>query len=108
MQLPFPNGIFSGAVSTFPAGFIFQHDTLEEVRRVLLPGGRFVIVPGATFRTEGISTGTVRFAYRVTGQSETSTDTVQPLFERAGYTFEAHTVQTNRANVTVWALERAS
>jgi ubiquinone/menaquinone biosynthesis C-methylase UbiE len=108
LRLPFADGAFTGTVSTFPAGFIFHRDCLNDVHRVLQPDGRFVIVPGAAFRTEGISTEAVKFAYRVTGQGETSTDAVRPLFERAGFAFEAHTVQTKRANVTVWVLNKTS
>jgi ubiquinone/menaquinone biosynthesis C-methylase UbiE len=108
LRLPFADGTFAGAVSTFPAGFIFQQDTLEGVHRVLRRGGRFAIVPGASFRTTGIATEAVQFAYRVTGQGETSTDAVRPLFERAGFAFEAHMVQTKRADVTVWVLNKTS
>jgi ubiquinone/menaquinone biosynthesis C-methylase UbiE len=108
LRLPFAGEVFTSAVSTFPAGFIFQHDCLNDVHRVLQPGGRFVIVPGAAFRTEGISTEAVKFAYRVTGQGETSADAVQPLFEGAGFAFESHIVQTKRANVTVWVLNKTS
>jgi ubiquinone/menaquinone biosynthesis C-methylase UbiE len=46
-QLPFPNGFFSSAVSTFPAEFIFQPRTLREVRRILEPGGLWIILPTA-------------------------------------------------------------
>jgi ubiquinone/menaquinone biosynthesis C-methylase UbiE len=46
-QLPFPGGLFSGAVSTFPADFIFQPRTLREVHRILRPGGRWIILPAA-------------------------------------------------------------
>lgn len=106
-RLPFADGAFAGAVSTFPAGFIFQPDCLTDVHRVLQPGGRFVIVPGATFRTEGISTEALRFAYRVTGQGEARIEAVRPLFERAGFAFEAHTAHTRRANVTVWVAQKA-
>lgn len=108
LRLPFADGAFASAVSTFPAGFIFQRATLDDVHRVLRPGGRFVIVPGASFRTEGISTEAVKFAYRVTGQGETRDEAMRPLFEQAGFAFESHTVQTKRATVTVWTLDKTS
>jgi ubiquinone/menaquinone biosynthesis C-methylase UbiE len=46
-QLPFQNEFFSSAVSTFPADFIFQPRTVLEARRILRPGGRWIIVPTA-------------------------------------------------------------
>jgi SAM-dependent methyltransferase len=46
-QLPFPAGLFSSAVSTFPADFIFQRRTLQEAFRLLRPGGRWIILPAA-------------------------------------------------------------
>ncbi len=43
--LPFPSGCFDSVVSTFPSEYIIEQATLAEVRRVLRPGGRLVIVP---------------------------------------------------------------
>ncbi|MCS6964995.1 MAG: methyltransferase domain-containing protein [Thermoflexus sp.] len=45
--LPFPDGIFDAAVTTFPAPFILEPTTWREVARVLRPGGRFVALIGA-------------------------------------------------------------
>lgn len=41
--LPFASGAFDSVVSTFPAGYIAELQTLREVERVLAPGGRLVI-----------------------------------------------------------------
>ncbi len=46
-RLPFASASFDSATATFPAGYIFDAETLAEVRRVLRVGegaGRFVIV----------------------------------------------------------------
>jgi SAM-dependent methyltransferase len=54
-SLPFPDGLFSTVLSTFPAEYIVDPATLREVARVLRPsdaqgsGGRFVIT-GIGFR----------------------------------------------------------
>lgn len=102
LRLPFADGSFACAVSTFPAAFIFAPETLREVRRVLHPGGRFVIVPTARLKGNDALTALVKFAYRVTGQGQSSADSIRRRFESAGYTFAQHMVQTARAEVVVW------
>ncbi len=46
-QLPFREGVFSSAVATFPADFLFQKEAFREVHRALRPGGRWIILPTA-------------------------------------------------------------
>jgi SAM-dependent methyltransferase len=43
--LPFPSACFDSVVSTFPSEYIIARATLSEIRRVLRPGGRLVVVP---------------------------------------------------------------
>lgn len=43
-SLPFGDGVFDTALATFPAGYIFEEETLIELRRVLRSDGRFVIL----------------------------------------------------------------
>ncbi len=43
--LPFPSASFDSVASTFPSEYIIAQATLSEIRRVLRPGGRLVIVP---------------------------------------------------------------
>jgi ubiquinone/menaquinone biosynthesis C-methylase UbiE len=45
--LPFPADHFDAVVSTFPSDYIVDPRTIAEVARVLRPGGRLVVVPGA-------------------------------------------------------------
>lgn len=102
LRLPFADRSFAGAVSTFPAEFIFARETLDEVRRVLCPGGQLVIVPMARFKGNDVLTELVKFTYRITGQGESPMNGVRRRFESAGYTFEQHIVPTARAEVVVW------
>lgn len=48
-QLPFRGGVFDTVVSTFPASFIARSEVLDEICRVLEPGGSFVVVVSARF-----------------------------------------------------------
>jgi ubiquinone/menaquinone biosynthesis C-methylase UbiE len=68
-QLPFPSGCFETMVATFPADYIFDPITLEEANRVLVPGGRFVILPGASIVGQGIMDRTMAFLFRITGET---------------------------------------
>jgi len=47
-RLPFADAAFDSVVSTFPTDYIYDPATLREIRRVLRPHGRLVIVLGAT------------------------------------------------------------
>lgn len=46
-SLPFMADTFDSVVATFPAEYIFDPHTLDEVYRILSPGGRFIVVPMA-------------------------------------------------------------
>jgi ubiquinone/menaquinone biosynthesis C-methylase UbiE len=66
--LPFPAGRFAAAISTFPTEFIADPLTLGEVRRVLAPGGRLVIVLSGRLTGRDPAARSLELAYRATGQ----------------------------------------
>lgn len=69
-QLPFARARFDAVISTFPTDYIVQSETLASVARVLKPGGRLIIVPGASFTGGGAWRRVLDLAYWVTGQRE--------------------------------------
>lgn len=46
-SLPFPDCSFDNVISTFPSEYIYDSKTISEIKRVLRPKGRLIIVFGA-------------------------------------------------------------
>ena len=69
-QLPFADAAFDTVLSTFPAKFMVDADTLSEVARVLCPGGRAVVVAVAQFAPDMGRTWFLELLYRLTGQRQ--------------------------------------
>jgi ubiquinone/menaquinone biosynthesis C-methylase UbiE len=113
--LPFPDGAFTCVISTFPTGFIVAPTALREIYRVLAPGGRAVIVPGAGFTSGGAVRAVLEWAYRVTGQQNPDVRTADPAvlyapmlthFAAFGFTPSVHAVSCPRSIAYVLVLER--
>ncbi len=68
-HLPFPKATFDSVVATFPSEYIFEAETLREVRRVLAPGGRLVIVPSAWITGNSLPERLAAGLFRLTGQA---------------------------------------
>jgi ubiquinone/menaquinone biosynthesis C-methylase UbiE len=68
-QIPFPDGAFDGVVTTFPSEYIFEAQTLAEIRRVLRPGGKLVIVPSAWITGKGLLERLAAGLFQATGQA---------------------------------------
>jgi ubiquinone/menaquinone biosynthesis C-methylase UbiE len=68
-SLPFSTKSFSQVVATFPSEYIFESRTLSEAYRVLVPGGRFIVLPLVWITGEGIIERFTSWLFRVTGQT---------------------------------------
>ena len=68
-KLPFPGESFHQVVATFPSEYISSRETLEEVRRVLVPGGKFVILPVAWITGRSPHHLIAARLFQVTGQA---------------------------------------
>ncbi len=77
--LPFAPGAFSAIVATFPTPYIYDPAWIDQARRVLAPGGRLVVVQGATFLQSTPLTRSIDGLYRITGQRGPGPDLVERL-----------------------------
>lgn len=66
--LPYASGSFESVVSTFPAEFIIYEDSIRELKRILVPGGRIVIVPEARLKGDGLLHRFIGWLFTITGQ----------------------------------------
>lgn len=100
-SLPFPTDHFDTVVSTFPSEYIFEAETLAEVRRVITPAGRLVILPVAF-----PSNRFLKWLYKVTGETPEELDNalkerVQRVFEKAGFQMEAQVKETRESRLVI-------
>ena len=84
-QLPFPKNAFGNVVATFPADFILDPETLESVARVLLPGGRLIIVVLGHLQGSRSLRRLVTWAYQITGQRDIPESNAIVRLTRAGF-----------------------
>ncbi len=68
-SLPFSGDGFDCVAATFPSEYIFEPQTLAEIRRVLRPGGKLVIIPSAWITGQGWLEQLAAELFRVTGQA---------------------------------------
>ena len=67
LTLPFMENSFDTVVATFPTEYIFEPETLQAVRRVLVPQGRLVIVLGGGLKGQGVLERLIKWVYVLTG-----------------------------------------
>lgn len=103
--LPFPAATFDAVISTFPSDYIAASATIAEVARVLKPGGRFVIVPGAwLLPTSPTNRLLARIARLVYGEPAGQAARIERLVHQAfpalaphltahGFTVQVHTAR---------------
>lgn len=94
--LPYASGSFDTVLSTFPTEYIFDQKTLAEVKRILRPGGKLIVLP-ATFPSNSF----LKWLYKITGESPQTLDALllerfSKPFEQAGFQTEVNTLDHHR------------
>jgi len=104
--LPFPGECFDTIVATFPSEYIFEAITLNEAFRVLHPGGRFVILPGASILGRGLMDRMMALIFRITGETppniaETLQERSRESFSQANFIVQIHELDIKSSRVFI-------
>lgn len=104
-NLPFYNESFDSVVSTFPSEYIFDPNTLIEIQRVLVKGGRFVVVPMAWITGkrpwERLLAWLLRLVGEAPGKPGKLPEAVRERFKRSGLTVTSELVKMDSSEVLV-------
>ena len=100
-HIPFANKSFDTIVSTFPTDYIFQKQTLSEVKRCLSDGGRLIVLPAAFPKS-----GFLKWLYKITGESpadltESIKKKIQQPFIEAGFRAEVEIVEVKSSRLLI-------
>jgi ubiquinone/menaquinone biosynthesis C-methylase UbiE len=85
-NLPFETCTVHQVIATFPTEFIIEYQTLEEVIRILKPGGSLLVLPVAWITGDSILQRFAAWLFTITGQSPQWDDKVLDPFHRIGFT----------------------
>jgi ubiquinone/menaquinone biosynthesis C-methylase UbiE len=109
-SLPFADQCLDCVLSTFPSEYIFEPRTLTEIRRVLVPGGRFVLLPAAWITGQRPLERLAAWLFRITGQAAKQPGQLpaeaRERFTRAGLEVRAETVSQNGSLLLLLLAER--
>lgn len=100
-RLPYATDSFDTVVATFPSEYIFEGQTLSEVKRVLSNRGRLIVLPAAF-----PSNRFLNWLYKVTGESPASLDDVikerlKRPFVQAGFAVEVEIVEMTSSRLVL-------
>jgi ubiquinone/menaquinone biosynthesis C-methylase UbiE len=103
--LPYPAGAFDTIAATFPAEYIFDPHALDEIRRVLTPGGKFILLPMAWITglhpLERFVAWLMRLSGEAPGEVGQLPAAVRERFEAAGFEVRREIVTLPKSKVLV-------
>lgn len=106
-ELPFGDACFDSLVATFPDYFILDPVAQEEMARVLVPGGRLVVVEGGYILKDDAWSRFLNWAFRITVSPRTWKE-VQKLFNHPLFDIQRREVVKGWSSVGVLvAVKRA-
>lgn len=102
--LPFSANVFDQVVSTFPSEYLFQPETIAEIRRVLSPGGLLVVLPFAWVGHRSRIDRGLEQLFRITHQTPERKDNkwendMVELFLKAGFDVRTETITLTSSEI---------
>lgn len=86
--LPFPAQSWDLVISVFPTKYIFETETIGEIRRVLIPGGELLVLLSAWPGGRGFFSRLAVIIFQITGQippGRLQTSIITEPYERNGF-----------------------
>lgn len=84
-RVPFPDAGFQHVISTFPSEYILDPRTINELHRLLSPGGTLIILPVAWIQGQSPLHKTAAWLFRATDQATPWSENTLAGFARAGF-----------------------
>ncbi len=98
-RIPLSSDTFANVVATFPSEYILEKETLDEIRRILQPGGELIVIAVERITGQGIQDRLADWLYRITGQAGDPGDQWKEPLEAMGFIPKLERVRLPRANV---------
>lgn len=102
--IPVKTSAFLTVTATFPAPYIFSPDTLNEIRRILMPGGKLIILLTAEVTGTSLHERLIRFFAGITGYgqvSESFQEAIQAPLRACGFMGHLDWIAGNNARLLV-------
>lgn len=99
--LPFANSSYSHIVATFPTEYLMDERTLDEVWRVLCPGGKLVVMPVAWLTGHRVLERAAAWLFRITGQAPEWDDQVLEPAAKIGFQIEVERKELASSEVLI-------
>ena len=99
--LPFSNNSFETVVATFPTEFIMDINTLQDIQRVLVPGGELLVLPVAWITGKRWFEKAAAGLFQITGQAPEWEERALEPARQAGFLTEVEKHKVKSSQVLI-------
>jgi len=104
LNLPYKSGSFNEIVCTFPTNYITTKQVLREIQRVLMHGGKLIVLPMAWIKPTKLVYRCAAWLFSITGQApehaqKKVTGYFVQTFSEAGFSCQPHLIDLRNSQV---------